>query len=489
MTVKELEPKIIFEIFDEITKVPRPSKKEEKIRQYLLDFAKKHNIAVKTDEIGNVLMSVPATPGYENAPTVVMQGHMDMVCESNDKSFDFENSPIETYVDGEWVKAKGTTLGADNGIGLAAGMAALLDDSFVHGPLEVLCTVDEETGLTGANNLGDGMLKDGSILLNLDSEEDAQLFIGCAGGVDTTAVFSYKRSFAPTDFKYFKMSVENGLGGHSGTDIHLDRANANKIVARFLFDIMKKYGKDVIISEFDGGNLRNAIPRAAHVIFGVAVDDKELIRVAMNEYAAIITNEYKAVEPNLELKLESVEKPEYCLNGETTYRLVGALYACPHGVQAMSQDIPGMVETSTNLASVKMQPNNEILITTSQRSSVESRKWDIAHQVETVFLLAGAKVSHSDGYPGWAPNVNSPIMAIARDAYEELYGEKPLVTTMHAGLECGLFLTKYPNLDMVSFGPTLIGVHSPMEKMHIPAVQKFWKHLKLILTKVADLKK
>ena len=368
-------------------------------------------------------------------------------------------------------------------------MAALLDDSFVHGPLEVLCTVDEETGLTGANNLGDGMLKDGSILLNLDSEEDAQLFIGCAGGVDTTAVFSYKRSFAPTDFKYFKMSVENGLGGHSGTDIHLDRANANKIVARFLFDIMKKYGKDVIISEFDGGNLRNAIPRAAHVIFGVAVDDKELIRVAMNEYAAIITNEYKAVEPNLELKLESVEKPEYCLNGETTYRLVGALYACPHGVQAMSQDIPGMVETSTNLAAVKMQPNNEILITTSQRSSVESRKWDIAHQVETVFLLAGAKVSHTDGYPGWAPNVNSPIMAIARDAYEELYGEKPLVTTMHAGLECGLFLTKYPNLDMVSFGPTLIGVHSPMEKMHIPAVQKFWKHLKLILTKVADLKK
>ncbi|MCF0213298.1 MAG: aminoacyl-histidine dipeptidase [Muribaculaceae bacterium] len=489
MTVKELEPKIVFEIFDEITKVPRPSKKEEKIRQFLLDFAKKHNLPAKTDAIGNVLISKAATPGHENAPTVILQGHMDMVCESNDPSFDFENSPIKTIVDGEWVKADGTTLGADNGIGLAAGLAALTDETLVHGPLEMLATVDEETGLTGADNIGDDMIKDGSILLNLDSEEDAEIFIGCAGGVDTTAVFNYKRSMAPGigGVIYFKVAIKNGLGGHSGTDIHLDRINANKVIARFLDTVMHKM--EFTLAEFNGGNLRNAIARDAYAVFGVLASRKEEIAVAFNEYAATIADEYSAIEPNYELTLESVEQPEFTIDETTTHNLVRALHCAPHGVMAMSQDIPGLVETSTNLAAVKMKPNNEILITTSQRSSVESRKWDVAQQVADVFTLAGAQVKHGGGYPGWKPNTKSPIVAVACDAYKELYGVAPAVKAMHAGLECGLFLTKYPHLDMVSFGPTLIGVHSPSEKMHIPAVVKFWDHLKLIITKVADLKK
>ena len=486
MKVKDLQPAIVFEIFDEITKVPRPSKKEGKIRKFLEDFAKKHGIEYKTDAVGNVLMSKPATPGHENAPVVIMQGHMDMVCESNDKSFDFENSPIETIVDGDWVKANGTTLGADNGIGVAASLAALIDDSYEHGPLKALFTVDEETGMTGANNIGDGMLE-GDILLNLDSEDDAEIFIGCAGGVDTTATFSYNRSFAPKDFLYFKISVEKGQGGHSGGDIHLGRANANKLLARFLFRLMKDY--ELSVSEFDGGNLRNAIPRAAHAVVGLHTSHKEKLRVALNEYRAEVKNEYGDLEPTLEIDMESVDTPDFCIDSDTSRRLVLALYGAPHGVVSMSRDLEGLVETSTNLAAVMMQPDNKILITTSQRSSVESRKWDIAYQVEAVFALAGAEVSHGDGYPGWQPNMKSPIMAIARDAYKELYGVTPAIKAIHAGLECGLFLTKYPHLDMASFGPTLRNVHSPSEMMNIPAVDKFWNQLKLTLTKVGNLKK
>lgn len=486
MKVSELEPKIVFEIFDEITKVPRPSKKEGKIRQYLLDFAAKHGIASKTDEVGNVVLSVPATPGHEEAPTVVLQGHMDMVCESNDKSFDFETTPIKTIVDGEWVRADGTTLGADNGIGVAASLAALTDKTLVHGPIEVLVTVDEETGMTGAFNLGKDMIT-GKMLINLDSEDDAEVFVGCAGGVDTQAVFTYKRSFAPTDFHFFKLDVSKGLGGHSGGDIHLGRANANKIVARFLWDLTKKY--EVVISEFDGGNLRNAIARAAHAVFGVHTSKKEDIRVALNMYAADIANEYAGVEPTLKLDLESVERPEYCIDSETSENLIRSLYCAPHGVVSMSRDLEGLVETSTNLASVKMRGENEIVIATSQRSSVESRKWDIANQVEAVFSLAGAAVTHGDGYPGWQPNMESPVMKIASDAYEELYGVRPAIKAIHAGLECGLFKSVYPDLDMVSFGPTLRDVHSPSERMHIPAVGRFWGQLRRVLEKVAELKK
>lgn len=486
MELKDLKPKRVLEIFDEITKVPRPSKKEGKIRQYLLDFAKKHNLEAKTDAVGNVVISKPATPGHENAPTIILQGHMDMVCESNDKSFDFENNPITTIVDGEWVHADGTTLGADNGIGMAASLAVLTEPELIHGPLEALFTVDEETGMTGAFNIGDNMIS-GDMLLNLDSEDDAELFVGCAGGVDTVCTFHYNRSFAPKDFVYFKIDIANGLGGHSGGDIHLGRANANKLLARFLFTLLQKY--EVTLTEIDGGNLRNAIPRAAHAIIGVHTSQKEDVRVALNEYSAMIQSEYKDIEPTLQISMESVDVPEFAVDQQTTAAIIRALYSAPHGVVSMSRELEGLVETSTNLASVKMLDDNKIVVTTSQRSSVDSRKWDIAYQVEALFLLAGAEVQHGEGYPGWQPNMDSPIMKIARDAYKELYGISPAIKAIHAGLECGLFLQKFPHLDMVSFGPTLQGVHSPSERMHIPAVEKFYEQLKLTITKVADLKK
>lgn len=486
MEVKDLNPKRVFEIFDEITKVPRPSKKEAKIRQYLLDFAAKHGLESKTDAVGNVAIFKPATPGHENAPAVILQGHMDMVCESNDKSFDFDNNPITTIIDGEWIHADGTTLGADNGIGVAASLAVLTEPELVHGPIEALFTVDEETGMTGAFGIGEGMLQ-GDMLLNLDSEDDAEIFVGCAGGVDTVCTFNYSRSIAPSDFTYFKIDISKGQGGHSGGDIHLGRANANKLLARFLFDISKKY--EVALSEIDGGNLRNAIPRAAHAIVGIHTSKKEALRVELNEYIADIQNEYSDLEPTLEIKLESVEKPDFSIDSQTSINLIRALYSAPHGVVSMSRQLEGLVETSTNLASVKMKADNTIVVTTSQRSSVDSRKWDIANQVEALFLLAGAKVEHGEGYPGWQPNMNSPIMEVARDAYRELYGVTPAIKAIHAGLECGLFLEKFPHLDMVSFGPTLQGVHSPSERMHIPAVERFYEQLKLILTKVADMKK
>ncbi|PWL61238.1 MAG: cytosol nonspecific dipeptidase [Bacteroidales bacterium] len=486
MTIKDLKPELIWGIFDQITKIPRPSKKEGKIRQFLLDFAKEHNIAVKTDEVGNVVMSKPATPGKENAPTVILQGHMDMVCESNDKNFDFDNNPITTIIDGDWVHADGTTLGADNGIGMAASLAVMADNTLVHGPVEALFTVDEETGMTGANNLGSDMMN-GTILLNLDSEDDGEIFIGCAGGVDTTITFDYKREMAPTGCHWFRIELSNLSGGHSGGDIHEGRANSNKLLARFLFNLSLNH--TLKLSEISGGNLRNAIPRAAHAIFGVSAESKEKVMVAFNEYVAAVEKEYTHTDPNMAITIESVEKPEYAIDTDTSDRLIKSLYACPHGVISMSHDLEGLVETSTNLAAVKMQDNSTILVTTSQRSSVESRKWDIARQVEALFLLAGAHVTHGDGYPGWAPDMNSTIMKIASDAYEELYNVKPAIKAIHAGLECGLFLTKYPHLDMVSFGPTLRGVHSPSEKMYIPAVEKFWNQLTLILKKVADLKK
>ncbi len=486
MTIKDLKPALVFSIFDQINQVPRPSKKEGKIRQFLLDFAKEHGIPVRTDAVGNVVMSKAATKGFENAPTVILQSHMDMVCESNDKNFDFETQPIRTIVDGDWLRADGTTLGADNGIGMAASLAVMADDSLEHGPVEALFTVDEETGLTGAYNLGDGMLT-GSILLNLDSEDDAEVFVGCAGGVDTTCTFTYKRSFAPTDFHYFKYDISGGLGGHSGGDIHLGRANANKLLARFLYKLSLEH--EIALCEVHGGNLRNAIPRAAHAVFGIHTDNKEKVRVAFNKFVADVEGEYAGLETGLKLELESVERPEYAIDSETSMHLVEALYSAPHGVISMSRDLEGLVETSTNLASVKMLENNQILVTTSQRSSVESRKWDIAYQVEALFRLAGAAVTHGDGYPGWAPNMNSPIMKIASDAYEELYGIKPAIKAIHAGLECGLFLQKYPHLDMVSFGPTLRDVHSPSERMYIPAVERFWEQLKLILKKVAESSK
>lgn len=483
MEIKDLKPGLIWQCFDEITKVPRPSKHEEFIRKYLLDFAAKNNISVKTDAVGNVVMTKPATPGYENAKTVIMQAHMDMVAEkNNDVEHDFLKDPIKTYVDGEWVKAKGTTLGADNGIGMAAALAVMIDPDLIHGPIEALFTVNEEIGLEGAQNLGEGMIE-GTMLLNLDSEDDGEIFVGCAGGIDTIATLKYKRSVCPENFHYMKVSVSGLLGGHSGSDINAGRANANKVIARFIWECSQQW--DIAVCSFEGGNLRNAIAREANAVFGIHNDHKEQIESKLNKYAEEIRNEYKGVEPSMNFKIEEVQKPDYCIDSETSLALVRAVYSAPHGVYSMSRDIEGLVETSTNLAAVKMIGDDKIKITTSQRSSVESRKFDMAGQVEAHFQLAGAHIEHSDGYPGWAPNMESPIMKIAAKAYEDLFGVKPAIKAIHAGLECGLFLSKYPHLDMVSFGPTMTGVHSPDEKLLIPTVEKFWKHLCRVLEMVA----
>lgn len=485
MEIKDLKPALIWQCFDEITKVPRPSCHEEQIRAYLLDFAKKHGINAKTDKVGNVLMWKAATPGHENAPTVILQAHMDMVAEkNNDVQHDFLKDPIETYIDGDWVKARGTTLGADNGIGMAACLAALIDKDLVHGPLECLFTINEEIGLEGAQNLGPDMIT-GKILINLDSEDDGEIFVGCAGGIDTTAIFKYQRSVSPENFHYLRVSVSGLLGGHSGSDINLGRGNANKLIARFLWNCSQN--QEIVVSEFDGGNLRNAIPREAHAVFGIHHDLTAKIKAHLQQFAEEIRNEYKGIEPSLKFTIEPAEKPEYCIDSATTLALVRALYSAPHGVYSMSRDLEGLVETSTNLAAVKMIGEDEIKVTTSQRSSVESRKVDIASQVEAHFQLAGAEVSHSDGYPGWAPNMQSTIMRLSADAYEELFGVKPAIKAIHAGLECGLFLANNPGLDMVSFGPTMTGVHSPDEKLNIPTVEKFWRHLALTLKKVAEL--
>lgn len=486
MEKNELKPASVFHYFEEICKVPRPSKKEEKIIAFLKAFGEEHHLETLTDEVGNILIKKPATTGFENRKTVVLQSHIDMVCEKNsDVKHDFLTDPIETYIDGEWLKAKGTTLGADNGIGVATELAILADNNIKHGPLECLFTVDEETGLTGAFALKPGFLS-GDILLNLDSEDEGELFIGCAGGIDSVAEFSYKEIDVPTGYFFSKIQVKGLKGGHSGGDIHLRLGNANKILNRFLSEAFKKY--DLYLCEIEGGNLRNAIAREAHAIIAVPEDQKHELRADLNIFAAAVQAEYAVVDPDLKLIMESETAHPKAIDKDTTKRLFQTIYASPHGVFAMSQDIPGLVETSTNLASVKMKPNHIIRIETSQRSSTASSKEDIANMVRTVFEMGGAQVSFGDGYPGWKPNPHSEILEIATGSYKRLFGTEAQVKAIHAGLECGLFLDKYPSLDMVSFGPTLRGVHSPDERMLIPTVDKFWKHLLDILENIPEKK-
>ncbi|MDD3787081.1 MAG: aminoacyl-histidine dipeptidase [Petrimonas sp.] len=483
MTIKELQPSAIWNYFYDITQIPRPSKKEEKIIAYLLDFAKQHNLEAKQDKAGNVLITKPATAGKENVPTVILQGHVDMVCEKNsDVTHDFDKDPIETVIDGDWLKAKGTTLGADNGIGVAASLAVLASTDIKHGKIEALFTVDEETGLTGAFALQPGFLT-GNILLNLDTEEEGEIYIGCAGGKGTKAQFKYKTKDAPKKYFWFDIQVKGLRGGHSGSDIDRGFGNANKILNRFLYSITrKKYG--MVLSKIGGGNLHNAIPREAHAIVGVKDKYKEDIRIKLNTFLAKVQDEYRVVEPGLTIALESTEMPAKIIGKKTTENLILGLYACPHGVIGMSQDIPGLVETSTNLASVKMLDNNIIEIGTSQRSSTESAKDDIVNMVSAVFELAGAKVTHNDGYPGWKPNTDSDILKLAKKDYKSLFNKNPKVKAIHAGLECGLFLEKYPHLDMISIGPTMTDVHSPDEKVNIPSVAKWWDFLVKLLEDV-----
>ena len=479
MNKKDLKPASVFYYFEEICQVPRPSKREEKIIAYLKAFGRKHGLETKTDEVGNVLIKKPATPGKENLKTVILQSHIDMVCEKNsDVEHDFLIDPIDTVVDGEWLKAKGTTLGADNGIGVATELAILAATDIEHGPLECLFTVDEETGLTGAFALKPGFMT-GDILINLDSEDEGELFIGCAGGANTTAEFTYQPVSAPQDYFYFRVTVKGLTGGHSGDDINKGRGNAIKILNRFLWDLNAKYG--IRVSVLEGGNLRNAIARESFAVITFPEQHKESVRVDFNIYSAEMENVWKITEPGLQLALESTDVPGEVLTQESTNALVNALYACPHGVFSMSYRMPGLVETSTNLAAVRFNEPNNILITTSQRSDVNSEKFNIANMVESVFTLAGAKVEHGEGYPGWAPNPDSPVVKVAVDSYKRLFGKEPIVRSIHAGLECGLFLEKYPNMDMVSFGPTLRGVHSPDEKINIKTVEMWWSHLVDIL--------
>lgn len=477
--MKNLEPKQVFAIFEQITKVPRPSKHEEKISQWLVDFATQHGIECVRDEALNVIMRVPATPGYETHEGVILQGHMDMVCEKNsDVKHDFMTDPIDTYVDGDFLKARGTTLGGDDGIGVAMSLAAITDQSLPHPAIECLFTVDEETGLTGAFKLKDGYLT-GKRLINLDSEDDGQIFIGCAGGIDTLAKMHYQQVALPSGQWFAAHVCVNGLiGGHSGDDINKGRANANKIIVEFLQQLYHE--TDLYLATIEGGNLRNVIAREAEALIVVPFAYKEQLRIAFNHYCAQVEECFGAVEKDMHLELESETVPANVIEPDKARQLINALCECPHGMIAMSADMPNLVETSTNLASVKMKQDDKglfIEVNTSQRSSVETEKHRIKDAVEAALSKACDEVTHGDGYPGWKPNVNSPLMEITRKAYKHLFNEEPQVLAIHAGLECGLFLEKYPYLDMVSIGPQMYGVHSPQERLSISSTQRCWAWL------------
>lgn len=477
----ELKPSHVFEMFARINAVPRPSKREEKMIDFLRAFGESLGLETLVDETGNVLIRKPATPGMESKPTVILQSHMDMVCEkNNDVEFDFDRDAIQTYVDGEWMKAKGTTLGADDGIGCAMEMAILADDSIQHGPLECVFTRDEETGLTGAEGMQPGFMT-GQMLINLDSEDEGELFVSCAGGCRTEATFRFEPEAAPEGSFFLKLTIKGLTGGHSGDDIDKKRANANKLLARYLYDGMKEWG--LRLSDIQTGGLHNAIPREAGCLVCIPNKYKEQARVKWNLFAADVQEEFCTTEPTMEFLLESAEAAATVLPADVNCRLISALQAVDNGVYAMSQDI-ALVETSSNLASIKQTEPGVIRINSSQRSSLLSNRHNMAHTVAAVFELAGAEVVIGEGYPGWAMNPKSEILRIAREQYVRLFQKEPVVRGIHAGLECGLFSEKYPGLDMVSFGPTLRGVHSPDERLLIPTVDMVWRHLLAILENV-----
>lgn len=473
-----LKPKMLFDFFAQICEIPHGSKHEEKISCFLQEFGKKLGLETIADEAGNVLIKKPATPGYENRKTVILQGHMDMVCDKRkDVLHDFEKDPIRLVVDGEWLKADGTTLGADNGIGVAAAMAVLADDSLKHGPINCLFTVDEETGLTGAQALSSEMLQ-GDILINLDSEDEGEIFIGCAGGVCNYADFRVIWSRISDELFFMKAEISRLTGGHSGDDINKGRANANKLLNRFLCRIADKY--EFYLCDINGGSLHNVIPREASAVFAVPSADKENVRVDFNIFAAEVQDEYSVTEPDMKLLLQSTVPFPRAIDKECASGLLRSLHAVFNGVFAMSQDVPGLVETSSNLASVRLK-DNVITVTTSQRSSIESARDNVSDSVRAAFELGGATVTTKGHYPGWKPNMNSEIMKIAGEQYSKLFGGEAKIKAIHAGLECGLFLEKAPHLDMISFGPTMRGVHSPDEKLNIPSTERFWRHLVSIL--------
>lgn len=485
MKITDLKPGLVWGIFDEITKVPRPTHHLEKMEKFLVDWAKRHNIECHTDAVGNVMMRVPATPGCENAPTIILQGHQDMVAEkAAGVEHDFLNDPIQTEVDGEWVRAKGTTLGADNGMGCAAAMACLIDPDLKHGPLEALLTVDEEQGLIGANGLQSGFVT-GKILLNLDSEEMGSLVIGCAGGKVTICNLPYRTQPMPSDMVCFRVSIADLKGGHSGMEIGLGRANANQQLCRFLWEADRR--TPIELCEIDGGGLANAIPRDAWAVIAVGRDGADELRQYAAEFDKMVHEEFAATEnPGFKFEFTEHETLREIIDSETSHRLIATVFGCPNGVQGMSAAIPGLIETSCNLASVKMMGDRTFEITIHQRSSVDSRRDEIADRVSALFSMIGASVRFDDAYVGWSPNPESKVLHVAEESFEKLFGHKPKVEALHAGLECGLFLEKMPDLDMVSFGPTLKDIHSPGEKANIKTVQEFWEFLKEIITRFAE---
>ena len=469
--LNQLKPERLWYYFEEICKVPRPSKKEEKIASWLMDFAVKQSLECGRDESGNVLIRKKASAGCENRKTVILQSHMDMVCEKNsDIVHDFDKDPIRPRIEGEWVKASGTTLGADDGIGIAVQLAILEAKDIVHGPLEALFTVDEETGLTGAFGLKPGLLK-GTLLINLDSEDEGQIFIGCAGGKDTVATLRLETENVPEGYTSFKVSITGLKGGHSGDEINKGLGNATKLLNRFLWNADKDFGMRIV--SYSAGNLRNAIAREGFADIILPSARSAEFEQAATAYYKVLEEELHVTEPELSFTLSPAHTPRLVWKKSLQSAVLNALYACPHGVLAMSREIPGFVETSTNLASIT-EKDGKVIMTTSQRSSVESSKKDAGDMVASVFILAGAEVRQSAGYPGWKPNPASELLKLTENSYRKLFGTSPEVLAIHAGLECGLVGAIYPGMDMVSFGPTIKGAHSPDERIHIPTVIKFW---------------
>ena len=473
MSELKLQPKAVFDCFAEINKIPRPSHKEQKMGAFLVDFGKKHGLETLQDSTGNVLIRKPATKGMENLKTTVLQSHMDMVCEKEaGLNFDFEKDAIQTYIDGDWLKAKGTTLGADDGIGVAMQMAILADDTIQHGPLECLFTVCEEEGLNGAMGLEAGFMK-ADYLINLDSEDEGLIFVSCAGGANTKATFNVDLEDTPANQFFFKIQISGLTGGHSGDDIEKKRANANKLLARLL-EAFKKY--DIRIADIQSGGLHNAIPRDGYAVACVPTQFKENLRVDFNVMTAEFEEEFSATEQNMRFKLESTQPTAKVIDKTSGNNLITALVSVPNGVLAMDQNIPDFVETSSNLASIHLN-KDKVNIVTSQRSNIMSARKNASAMVRGVFSLAGADAETGEGYPGWKLDPNSPLLNITVEAYKRLFAKDPEIRAIHAGLECGLFSLKYPHVDMVSFGPTLRGVHSPEERLLIPTVQKVWEHL------------
>ena len=479
----ELKPASVFEQFAKINEIPRPSKHEEKMIAYLKQWGESRGLDTKVDETGNVIIRKPATKGYEGRKTVILQSHMDMVCDKLvDVEFDFDNDPIKTYVDGEWLTAEGTTLGADDGIGCAIELALLDADDIEHGPIECVFTRDEETGLTGAEGMKSDFMT-GDYLINLDSEDEGEIFVSCAGGRNTQAKFNIRREEAPKGLFFMRAQLKGLLGGHSGDDINKKRANAIKILSRFLYQEMKKY-EGIRLAQFHSGKLHNAIPRDGYFVIAVPNDTKENVKADWNIFASDVQDEFHVTDPEMVFTMESADA-EPVIEAQVAQNFVRALQAVDNGIYAICQDeaLGGMVETSSNIASVHTL-DSEITILSSQRSNVMSNLDNMCNSIVATFELAGAEAHTSDGYPAWKMRPESKLTDVVVETYKELFGKAPIVRGIHAGLECGLFSERYPNLDMVSFGPTLRAVHTPDERLHIPTVDMVWRHLLLILKRI-----